>query len=120
MCSDDPNTVIIKTDAVNRISDLQLGSNGQGSVLVEAGVTFPQLAEWLHERGAALGYTLGEKTADSELAGTQTFLCSQLEHYHRYARSPRRRLNDIDGIVHSWCHRYGRSSFFSLRGLSGF
>ncbi|KAF9037407.1 hypothetical protein BDZ89DRAFT_1090687 [Hymenopellis radicata] len=58
MCSDDPNTIIIKTDAVNAISDLQLGSDGTGSVLVEAGVTFPQLAEWLHDRGAAIGYTL--------------------------------------------------------------
>ncbi|KAK0185603.1 hypothetical protein F5146DRAFT_1070711 [Armillaria mellea] len=57
MCSDDPNTIVIKTDAVNGISDLQL-TNGVGSVLAEAGVTFPQLAEWLHERGAALGYTL--------------------------------------------------------------
>ncbi|KAG7444062.1 FAD-binding domain-containing protein [Guyanagaster necrorhizus] len=57
MCSDDPNTIIIKTDAVNGISDLQL-TDGVGSVVVEAGVTFPQLAEWLHERGAALGYTL--------------------------------------------------------------
>lgn len=57
MCSDDPNTIIIKTDAVNGISDLQL-TDGIGSVVVEAGVTFPQLAEWLHERGAALGYTL--------------------------------------------------------------
>lgn len=42
MCSDDPNTVIIKTDAVNRISDLVL-ANGVGSVVVEAGVTFPQV-----------------------------------------------------------------------------
>ncbi|KAK0460120.1 uncharacterized protein EV420DRAFT_1620015 [Desarmillaria tabescens] len=57
MCSDDPNTIIIKTDAVNGISNLQL-TDGIGSVVVEAGVTFPQLAEWLHERGAALGYTL--------------------------------------------------------------
>lgn len=57
MCSDDPRTVIIKTDAVNKISDLAL-NNGQGSVVVEAGVTFPQLAEWLHARGASLGYTL--------------------------------------------------------------
>ncbi|KAF8073381.1 hypothetical protein FPV67DRAFT_1477585 [Lyophyllum atratum] len=57
MCSDDPNTVIIKTDAVNRISDLVL-QNGVGSVVVEAGVTFPQVAEWLHVRGASLGYTL--------------------------------------------------------------
>ncbi|KAF5374157.1 hypothetical protein D9615_008869 [Tricholomella constricta] len=57
MCSDDPNTIIIKTDAVNRISDLVL-KDGVGSVVVEAGVTFPQVAEWLHERGASLGYTL--------------------------------------------------------------
>ncbi|KAL0960536.1 hypothetical protein HGRIS_005574 [Hohenbuehelia grisea] len=57
MCSDDPNTVIVKTDAVNRISDLVL-HNGVGSVVLEAGVTFPQVADWLHARGAALGYTL--------------------------------------------------------------
>ncbi|KAL0568926.1 hypothetical protein V5O48_013046 [Marasmius crinis-equi] len=57
MCSDDPRTVIIKTDAVNGISDLQL-SNGAGSVMIEAGATFPQVADWLHKRGAALGYTL--------------------------------------------------------------
>lgn len=42
MCSDDPNTIIIKTDAVNAISDLQL-ANGAGSVWVEAGATFPQV-----------------------------------------------------------------------------
>ncbi|RDB15179.1 D-arabinono-1,4-lactone oxidase [Hypsizygus marmoreus] len=57
MCSDDPNTVIVKTDAVNRISELVL-QNGVGSVVVEAGATFPQVAEWLHARGASLGYTL--------------------------------------------------------------
>ncbi|KAG6829433.1 hypothetical protein H0H87_011417 [Tephrocybe sp. NHM501043] len=57
MCSDDPNTIIIKTDAVNGISDLVL-ENGVGSVVVEAGVTFPQVAEWLHDRGGSLGYTL--------------------------------------------------------------
>uniref|UniRef100_A0A0W0FAW3 D-arabinono-1,4-lactone oxidase n=1 Tax=Moniliophthora roreri TaxID=221103 RepID=A0A0W0FAW3_MONRR len=57
MCSDDPNTAIVKTDAVNRISDLQL-SNGVGSVMIEAGATFPQVADWLHKRGASLGYTL--------------------------------------------------------------
>ncbi|KIY68435.1 FAD-binding domain-containing protein [Cylindrobasidium torrendii FP15055 ss-10] len=58
MCSDDPSTIIIKTDAVNGISDLQMNDDGTGSVLVEAGVTFPQLAEWLQDRDAALGYTL--------------------------------------------------------------
>ncbi|KAH0586598.1 hypothetical protein H2248_007820 [Termitomyces sp. 'cryptogamus'] len=57
MCSDDPNTIIIKTDAVNGISDFHL-QDGMGSVVVEAGVTFPQIAEWLHARGASLGYTL--------------------------------------------------------------
>ncbi|TFK38933.1 hypothetical protein BDQ12DRAFT_745534 [Crucibulum laeve] len=65
MCSDDPNTVIVKTDAVNSISDLTL-SDGKGSVVIESGVTFPQLyitsiiigAEWLHQRGASIGYTL--------------------------------------------------------------
>ncbi|KAK6995797.1 Fad fmn-containing dehydrogenase [Favolaschia claudopus] len=59
MCSDDANTVIIKTDAVNGISNLQLdASSGKGSVVVEAGVTFPQVAQWLQDHGAALGYTL--------------------------------------------------------------
>jgi hypothetical protein len=42
MCSDDPNTIIVKTDAVNGISDLQMNGN-TGSVVVEAGVTFPQV-----------------------------------------------------------------------------
>lgn len=57
MCSDNPNTVIIKTDAVNALSDLVL-TNGQGSVWIEAGATFPQAAEWLHQHGASLTYTL--------------------------------------------------------------
>ncbi|CRJ96589.1 hypothetical protein BN1723_008641 [Verticillium longisporum] len=55
MCSDDPNTVIIKTEEVHNIYDLDLEG---GSVWFEAGVTFIQLAEWLHERGASVGYTL--------------------------------------------------------------
>lgn len=41
MCTDDPNTIIIKTDAVNQIYDLEL-IDGMGSVWVEAGVTFPK------------------------------------------------------------------------------
>ncbi|KAJ7456118.1 hypothetical protein FB451DRAFT_1354004 [Mycena latifolia] len=57
MCSDDPDTIIVKTDAVNGIYDLEL-SNGVGTVIVEAGATFPQVAQWLKDRGAALGYTL--------------------------------------------------------------
>lgn len=55
MCSDDPNTAIIRTENVNRIWDLDLEA---GSVWFEAGVTFLQLAEWLHDRGASVGYTL--------------------------------------------------------------
>lgn len=44
MCSDDSRTIIIKTDAVNRISDLRMDWNtGEGSVVVEAGGTFPQM-----------------------------------------------------------------------------
>ncbi|KAJ7272497.1 hypothetical protein C8J57DRAFT_1467886 [Mycena rebaudengoi] len=57
MCSDDPNTVIVKTDLVNRITDLQMNGD-TGTVVIEAGVTFPQVAQWLQARGAALGYTL--------------------------------------------------------------
>lgn len=57
MCSDDPSTIIIQTEGVNAISDFTL-SEGTGSVLIEAGVTFFELAEYLHERGASMGYTL--------------------------------------------------------------
>jgi FAD/FMN-containing dehydrogenase len=57
MCSDDPSTIIIQTEGVNAISNFNL-SGGTGSVLIEAGVTFFELAEYLHERGASMGYTL--------------------------------------------------------------
>ncbi|KAF7522197.1 hypothetical protein G7054_g12232 [Neopestalotiopsis clavispora] len=59
MCQDDPRTVIIRTEYTNGISDLQLEAGADsGSVVIEAGVTFLQLAEWLHERNASIGYTL--------------------------------------------------------------
>lgn len=59
MCQDDPRTVIIRTEFANGISDLQLAPGAEsGSVVIEAGVTFLQLAEWLHERNASMGYTL--------------------------------------------------------------
>lgn len=59
MCQDDPRTVIIRTENTNGISDLQLEAGAEsGSVVIEAGVTFLQLAEWLHERNASMGYTL--------------------------------------------------------------
>ena len=50
-CADD-ETVIIRTEYVNNIWDFNLEA---GTVMVEAGVTFFQLAEYLHERGANIG-----------------------------------------------------------------
>jgi FAD/FMN-containing dehydrogenase len=50
-CSDE-ETVIIRTEFVNDISDLNMD---EGHVTIESGVTFFQLAEWLHERGANIG-----------------------------------------------------------------
>ena len=57
-CSDAP-TVIIRTEGVAGIEGFELAPGaGQGVVWVEAGVTFFQLAGYLHERGASVGYTL--------------------------------------------------------------
>lgn len=55
MCSDDA-TIIIRTEYINRISDFSLekGASG-GTVVIEGGVTFFQLADYLHERGANIG-----------------------------------------------------------------
>ncbi|KAK7754644.1 hypothetical protein SLS62_003428 [Diatrype stigma] len=59
MCSDDARTIIIRTEEVNAISDLELEEGADsGSVVIEAGVTFLQLAEYLHARNASMGYTL--------------------------------------------------------------
>ncbi|OJD29500.1 fad fmn-containing dehydrogenase [Diplodia corticola] len=59
MCADDPSTLIIRTEFVNGISEFDLPEGAaNGSVLIEAGVTFFQLAEYLHERGATVGYAL--------------------------------------------------------------
>ncbi|KAH7093602.1 FAD/FMN-containing dehydrogenase [Paraphoma chrysanthemicola] len=59
MCSDNPSTVIIRTENLNRITDLSLPPGAQdGSVMIEAGVTFFQLAEYLHANNASMGYTL--------------------------------------------------------------
>lgn len=55
MCSDDPRTIIMQTEGVNGISNFDLSA---GSVIIEAGVTFLQLSEFLHARGASMGYTL--------------------------------------------------------------
>ncbi|KAI0479455.1 FAD-binding domain-containing protein [Xylariaceae sp. FL0804] len=59
MCSDDPNTIIVRTEFVNQISNLSLEDGAEsGSVVIEAGVTFLQLAEYLHNNSASIGYTL--------------------------------------------------------------
>lgn len=55
MCSDDPRTIILRTENVNQIYDFDLQG---GSVMIEAGVTFFELADFLHARGACIGYTL--------------------------------------------------------------
>jgi len=57
-CSDDW-TIIVRTENVNGIYDFNLPEGApKGSVVVDAGVTFFQLAEYLHQRGASVGYTL--------------------------------------------------------------
>ncbi|KAK4137021.1 FAD-binding domain-containing protein [Trichocladium antarcticum] len=57
-CSDDL-TIIVRTERVAAISAFDLPAGAEkGSVVVEAGVTFFQLAEYLHARGASVGYTL--------------------------------------------------------------
>ncbi|TPX10662.1 uncharacterized protein E0L32_008396 [Thyridium curvatum] len=53
-CSDAP-TVLIRTEDVNGIYDFDLEA---GHVTIEAGVTFFQLAEYLHQRGASVNYAL--------------------------------------------------------------
>ncbi|ORY67654.1 FAD/FMN-containing dehydrogenase [Pseudomassariella vexata] len=59
MCQDDPNTIIIHTEEANQITEFSLEEGAaSGSVVMEAGVTFLQLAEYLHERNASMGYTL--------------------------------------------------------------
>jgi hypothetical protein len=58
-CSDDPNTIIIRTEALSAITDFNLAEGAEeGEVTIEAGVTFFQLADYLHQRGATVGNTL--------------------------------------------------------------
>lgn len=59
MCSDNPDTIIIRTEDVNKIENLTLEDGAEsGTVDIEAGVTFLQLAEYLHDNNASMGYTL--------------------------------------------------------------
>ncbi|KAF2150231.1 FAD/FMN-containing dehydrogenase [Myriangium duriaei CBS 260.36] len=55
MCSDDPKTILIQTEDVNQITEFDLKA---GTVMIEAGVTFLQFANYLHERKASMGYAL--------------------------------------------------------------
>lgn len=55
VCSGNPRTEIIQTERVNAISDLH---DDGGSVLIEAGVAFFQLAENLHVNSASMECTL--------------------------------------------------------------
>lgn len=49
-------TEIIRTEFVNQISDFDLPAGAEsGTVVVEAGVTFFELADYLHARGANIG-----------------------------------------------------------------
>lgn len=55
MCADVP-TEIIRTELVNNITDFNLPEGAEtGTVVVEGGVTFFQLADYLHDRGANIG-----------------------------------------------------------------
>lgn len=55
MCADVP-TEIIRTELVNNITDFNLTEGAEsGTVVVEGGVTFFQLADYLQERGANIG-----------------------------------------------------------------
>ncbi|KAH6855001.1 hypothetical protein B0I37DRAFT_395286 [Chaetomium sp. MPI-CAGE-AT-0009] len=57
-CSD-AWTVIVRTEQVAAIEEFDLPAGAdRGTVWVEAGTTFFQLADYLHERGASVGYTL--------------------------------------------------------------
>jgi FAD/FMN-containing dehydrogenase len=55
MCSDDNRTIIIQTEGVHGINNFDLAG---GSVVIEAGVTFFELADDLHQHGASMRYTL--------------------------------------------------------------
>ena len=58
-CSDAGSTVLVQTEAVNGIYDFTLPQGASdGTVVIDAGVSFFQLAEYLHDRGASVGYTL--------------------------------------------------------------
>lgn len=94
MCSDNPDTVIIQTENVNTIYDFDLEA---GSVMVEAGVTFLQLADYLHARGASVEPSIafdGANNPDGLYPG-------QLEH-------------------HAWgLSGHGGSSLFDTRRVHG-
>lgn len=59
MCSDNPETIIVRTEFVNKIENFSLPEGADsGTVDIEAGVTFLQFADYLHANNASMGYTL--------------------------------------------------------------
>ncbi|KAI0753251.1 hypothetical protein C8Q80DRAFT_502896 [Daedaleopsis nitida] len=59
MCTDDPNTVIVVTEALAGFSNFTApDESGTGSVVIEAGVTFFELADYLHAHNTSIGYSL--------------------------------------------------------------
>lgn len=59
MCADDSRTVIIQTNGTANIDNFQFDkAKNEGSVVVDAGVTFFELADYLHARNASIGYSL--------------------------------------------------------------
>lgn len=110
-CSDE-DTVIIRTEEVSRIYDLDLEG---GSVMIEGGVTFFQLAEWLHNRGAvSLKKDDSTPSQDYQLLMFILLSCypvcqlrlGKLEHLlgwqHCHGRTPVLH----QGRRHGWCRRH--------------
>ncbi|KZV84233.1 FAD-binding domain-containing protein [Exidia glandulosa HHB12029] len=59
MCADDSRTVIIQTNGTAGIGNFTFDkAKNEGSVVVEAGVTFFELADYLHAHNASIGFSL--------------------------------------------------------------
>ncbi|KAM7222851.1 hypothetical protein V8F06_001749 [Rhypophila decipiens] len=59
MCTDNGTTILIQTEEVAGIYEFDLPEGAsEGTVVIDSGVSFFQLAQYLHDRGASVGYTL--------------------------------------------------------------
>lgn len=119
MCSDNPNTIIIRTDGVNKIGNLDIAGD-EGSVEIEAGknqntknapsfllthsyrcnistvascwfhkifieiITLVSRADWLHERGASMSYTLVNWNITIGGSLIQGYVCKRLIYFHSW------------------------------------